>query len=255
MKRIFNHKKDTPDIRDLKFNKQVILLPTSLVPKKFSLADICKLPAILDQGDLGSCTANAGSNSLRYILIKNKKREIQPSRLYIYYFTRVLQNTVNDDSGCTLRNMMKAIVSRGACDENNWQYIISKFKEKPTQIAIDEGMNRRRNFQYLSINQDLPTIKNAIVQGYPIVIRIMVYSSFMNPIVARTGEVPIPNKKNETLLGGHAVTIVSYDDNTRKFGLMNSWGEDWGNKGYFTMPYNYILRNDLAFDFWTIRMF
>ena len=83
----------------------------------------------------------------------------------------------------------------------------------------------------------------------------MVYSSFMSPDVSRTGDVPLPNRKTETLLGGHAVTIVSYDDTTRKFGLMNSWGEDWGNKGYFTLPYNYVLNVQLAFDFWTIRMF
>ena len=255
MKRIFNHQRDTPDIRDLKFHKEIFLLSPLKVPNKFSLGDICKLPAILDQGDLGSCTANAASNSLRYLLIKNKKKEIQPSRLYIYYFTRVLQNTVNFDSGCTLRNVMKAIVKNGACDENNWKYIIPRFAQRPTQLAITDGMNRRRNFQYLSVNQDLPTIKNAIVQGFPIVIGIMVFSSFMNPEVSRSGDVPLPNRMIETLLGGHAVTIVSYDDSTKKFGLMNSWGDTWGNKGYFTLPYDYVLNVELAFDFWTIRTF
>jgi C1A family cysteine protease len=58
---------------------------------------------------------------------------------------------------------------------------------------------------------------------------------------------------NEQLLGGHAVLAVGYDDSQRRFIIRNSWGKDWGMQGYFTIPYAYLLDDNLADDFWTIR--
>ena len=54
--------------------------------------------------------------------------------------------------------------------------------------------------------------------------------------------------------GGHAVTAVGYDDFQEVFIVRNSWGEGWGDKGYFYMPYAYITNPDLASDFWAINM-
>jgi C1A family cysteine protease len=57
----------------------------------------------------------------------------------------------------------------------------------------------------------------------------------------------------EQVIGGHAVLAVGYDDATRRFTVRNSWGKDWGKGGYFFMPYSYLLDDNLAADFWTIR--
>jgi C1A family cysteine protease len=54
---------------------------------------------------------------------------------------------------------------------------------------------------------------------------------------------------------GHAVMVVGYDDSAKRVLVRNSWGTDWGIKGYFTMPYDYISDNNLADDLWTIRAF
>jgi C1A family cysteine protease len=78
-----------------------------------------------------------------------------------------------------------------------------------------------------------------------------VYDSFESPEVASTGEVPMPGA-DEQLRGGHAVLAVGYDDSTQRFLVRNSWGDQWGDGGYFTMPYEYLTNPDLAQDFWAI---
>ena len=71
--------------------------------------------------------------------------------------------------------------------------------------------------------------------------------------MAKSGHAPLP-KSNESVVGGHAVAAVGYDDAKQWFLVRNSWGAGWGLKGYFTLPYAYVTAADLASDFWTIRL-
>jgi C1A family cysteine protease len=59
---------------------------------------------------------------------------------------------------------------------------------------------------------------------------------------------------NEQTIGGHAVLAVGYDDSQNWFIIRNSWGTGWGMQGYFTLPYDYLTNDNLADDFWTIRL-
>ncbi|MCX5883700.1 MAG: peptidase, partial [Deltaproteobacteria bacterium] len=79
-----------------------------------------------------------------------------------------------------------------------------------------------------------------------------VYDSFEFQKVAKTGEVDMP-KAGEQMLGGHAVLAVGYDNAAKRFIVRNSWETDWGKKGYFSMPYDYLADRNLSDDFWTIR--
>ena len=63
---------------------------------------------------------------------------------------------------------------------------------------------------------------------------------------------PMP-KENEKVLGGHAVAVVGYCDKQKHFIIRNSWGEEWGDKGYFYMPYKFITNPQYANDFWTVE--
>jgi C1A family cysteine protease len=80
-----------------------------------------------------------------------------------------------------------------------------------------------------------------------------VYDSFESQDVAKTGVVPMPTP-DESVLGGHAVVAVGYDDSTQRFLVRNSWGSGWGQEGYFTIPYAYLTDAGLSADFWTLRM-
>ena len=91
---------------------------------------------------------------------------------------------------------------------------------------------------------------NCLADGFPFVFGFTVYESFETLKVAQTGIVPMP-KKSERTLGGHAVMAIGYDQKQKHFIVRNSWGPQWGQAGYFTMPYAYL--ETLASDFWTIR--
>ena len=88
--------------------------------------------------------------------------------------------------------------------------------------------------------------------GFPIVFGISVYESFESEEVAKTGIVQLP-EKTEKMLGGHAIVIVGYDQEKHLFIFRNSWGEDWGDKGYGYLPFEYVCDKDLASDFWVVN--
>ena len=235
-----------PDHRDYEYAIQnSITLPTNI-----DLRLNC--PIIYDQGQLGSCTANAIAAAIEYEQIKEKdKTPFIPSRLFIYYNERLMEGTVKQDAGAAIRDGMKIVATNGTCKEITWPYIISKFKSKPNKKAYIEGLKYISKI-YSSVSQDLNSIKTVLFNNDPIVFGFTVYESFESDIVAKTGIVPMPTK-NEKVLGGHAVLIVGYDDTKQMFLIRNSWGTNWGLNGYFWMPYNYIIDPNLASDFWVIK--
>jgi C1A family cysteine protease len=246
MTKRYTWRRDLPDQRDY----QLGLKAVAKLPSKVDLTP--QMPAICDQGELGSCTACAGGGAFHYTLIKENKPAYTPSRLFIYYNERVLDNTVKYDAGSSIRTCMKALNKYGAANESVWPYLIPKFKTKPTVGVYTDGAKHQVT-EYLSVKQDLASLKTTLSQGYPVVFGFSVYSSFETAAVATTGTVPLP-KKTESLLGGHAVVLVGYDDATARFTVRNSWGTEWGKNGYFTMPYSYVTNPGLAGDFWTIKV-
>jgi C1A family cysteine protease len=230
------------------------------LPASFNLRD--QMPHALDQGNLGSCASNVASNVLRFLLKKEHLKEFQPSRLYIYWNTRVnIENSPpNQDTGVCIRDVCKSLNKYHVCDEILCPYDISKFSVAPSLLAY-KNANLHKKIRYVSVPQNLTSIKHAILLGIPIMIGIQIYENFESIEVAKTGIVPMPDVENENHLGGHAVTLVGYDDNTKRFTCLNSWGpvegelDGWGDHGYFTIPYDYILDSDLAQDFWQITFF
>lgn len=95
-------------------------------------------------------------------------------------------------------------------------------------------------------------MRSCLADGFPFVFGFTVYESFESQQVAKSGVVSMP-KPTERALGGHAVLGVGYNDAKKTFIVRNSWGDDWGQKGYFIMPYKYLSDRNLADDFWTIR--
>lgn len=241
---------DTPDHRDLPF-----LAGVTRVPSAVSLRPHC--PPVYDQGDLGSCTANALCNAFRFAVLQQPASRIRdvamfaPSRLFLYYEERKLENTVASDAGAEIRDGAKVLHTTGVCQETLCPYDVAKFAEAPSKAALADALTHQ-SITYLRVAGTEAALKAALAAGYPVVVGISVYESFESAAVAKTGTVPLP-KRNEELLGGHAILCIGYDDAAKRFTLMNSWGDGWGDKGYFTLPYGYLGNPDLASDFWAIE--
>ena len=205
---------------------------------------------IEDQGNLGSCTGNAIAGAIE-LLHKRQNRTLDISRLFIYYYERMLIGTVNYDSGAYIRDGIKACYTYGAPTENLWPYNISKFKTVPPKTAIADAAKRKVTSYQRAI--DFNAVIDAITSGYPVTIGFNVYSSFASSAVAKTGIMPYPNTSKEQLLGGHAVLIVGYNKNNNTFIVRNSWGTRWGDQGYFYMPFQVIQNTKMSSDFWVIK--
>jgi len=238
---------DLPDQRDHMFAAPTAVL--AKMPAKVDLRPQC--PPVVDQGQLGSCTANAIGNAHRFDQMKQAvAKSFMPSRLFIYYNERAMEGTVNSDSGAMIRDGIKSIAQLGVCDEVDWPYLITKFKTKPPAACYKKALAHQA-LTYRRLTQNSVQMKSCLASGYPFVFGFTVYESFESQAVAKTGVVPMP-ASNEKILGGHAVLAVGYDDASQRFTVMNSWSDKWGMKGFFTIPYGYLNDAGLASDFWTI---
>jgi C1A family cysteine protease len=238
---------DLPDARDHLYAAPPRYL--SDLPAQLSLRDQCPKD-LYDQGQLGSCTANAIGAAFEFDLLKQKVTDYMPSRLFIYYNERTMEGTVDSDSGAMIRDGIKSVSKQGVCPEDSWKYDITQFAEKPPENCYTEAMARRVT-SYQRVPRVLNQMKGCLANGLPFVFGFSVYESFESAEVAKTGTVPMPSS-GESLLGGHAVLAVGYDDATQRFLVRNSWGEGWGNGGYFTLPYAYLTDRSLASDFWAV---
>jgi len=240
---------DIPDHRDHLYAAPVVMLQA--LPPSVDLRSHC--PPVYDQGQLGSCTANAIAAAMQFDRMKQKQKpEFIPSRLFIYYNERVMEGTVDSDSGAMIRDGIKSVSKQGDCPEREWPYDIAKFAEKPKPKCYKDAL-KYKAIQYQRLVRNLNQMKGCLASGFPFVFGFTVYESFESQQVAQTGIVPMP-QPTEQLMGGHAVLAVGYDDAQQRFIVRNSWGEGWGMHGYFTMPYTYLNDSDLSDDFWTIRL-
>lgn len=221
------------------------------LPKRFDLRASC--PPVYNQGQLGSCTANAIGAAVEFCLMRQKAAQVfTPSRLFLYYNERVTNNNVMCDSGAPIRDGIKSIASLGDCPEAAWPYAIDKFAAKPPANCY-KAARKYKAVNYSRIQRNLDHLKACLASGYPFVFGITVYSSFEGEAVHKSGHLHMP-ASTEKPAGHHAVLAVGYDDSHQWFVVRNSWGSDWGLEGYFTMPYAYLMDEHLSADFWTLRV-
>jgi C1A family cysteine protease len=243
--RRYGWKPSLPDLRDHIADASELRVLDEVDPR----AD---LPDVFDQGQLGSCTANAVAGAVEYDAKLNGSDPGLLSRLWIYYYERKIEGSPADkDTGAQGRDGFKVCKTIGVPLEKDWPYDIAKFSEEPQASLADEARQHRIS-NYRSVPRNLDSMRAVLSNRQTIAFGFTVYESFESPDVAKTGIVPMPTR-NERTLGGHEVLLVGYLKNEPNYGLVrNSWGTGWGLQGYFLMPWAYIVDANLASDFRTI---
>lgn len=239
-------------------------------PKSVDLRQWCS--PIEDQGQLGSCTANAAVGVVEYFERRSAGKHLDGSRLFVYKTTRNLLG-VTGDTGAWLRNAMAALVLCGVPNERYWPYTDADpaFDAEPPQFvyAVADNYEALKYFAHDPLNSNisrqavLDSVKKYLAAGVPSMFGFWGYPSFDSGDAP--GHVPVPT--DQELAGdpswGHAIVAVGYDDNlkitntisnTTTTGALlfrNSWGTGWGDNGYGRMSYEYVLKG-VALDFWSL---
>ena len=251
---------DLPDARDHLYMAPHIAVGN--LPASVDLKSGC--PAVYDQEQIGSCTANAIGGAFEFETLRQALTDFMPSRLFIYYNERSMEHHVGTDSGAQIRDGIKSVAKVGVCPETEWPYDGDQAEgdgswppghlaaKKPTAQCYTDAKEHRVT-TYQRVLQTPDQLRGCLAAGFPIVFGFTVYESFESAAVAQSGTVPMPSP-GEKVLGGHAVLAVGYDDSTQRFLVRNSWGTGWGDGGYFTMPYAYLTSSSLSSDFWTVRI-
>ncbi len=237
---------DLPDYRDFPYAK-IARAPLAL-PAAVDLRAQCS--PVEDQGQLGSCTANALVGALELLEKKDGAAFTDLSRLFVYYNERAREHHTHVDSGAYLRDGIKTLARQGVCPESLWPYDIAAFARRPPKVCYATARDHQILAYYRIDGVD--QCRQCLAEGFPFVFGFTVYSAFMSTEMARTGILDMPGP-DESVQGGHAVMACGYDDAQRRVLVRNSWGAAWGIDGYFTMPYDYIASRNLSDDFWAVR--
>ncbi len=242
----FGWKKDHPDYRDRKLAIAAPVPTPPVVDLRFGLS-------CYDQLTTSSCVGNAVAGALQYEQHKRGEPLVIPSRLFLYYNARRYERSTMQDNGSQIRDAIKGLAKIGVCAETMWPFDEESVTHQPGRECYDAA-KLEKAIDYAKVPQLLPTIKQTLVAGVPIIFGFTVYSGFESPEVAKTGIVGMP-QAGEDPIGGHAVLCVGYSEPAQMFLVRNSWSDEWGGPmvGHFQLPYDYLLNPDLSSDLWCVR--
>jgi hypothetical protein len=236
----------------------VLLTPPAAEPVKAVAFTTGPLPAsvdytadiklVRDNGAEGSVVGQALATAMEYQIAKATGAERRISARYIYYAARKAGGLdLASDTGAQLGDAVAALSTKGAVEDSVWPYRPGEFAANPPPAVETAPRFRIADAKQLS---GLDAVKRALAENGPVVAGISVYHEMMSDKTAKTGVVPMP-AKSSTVMGGHAIVIVGYDDEKQRVKFVNSWGKDWGDHGFGYLPYEYIER--YMSDAWTFK--
>lgn len=215
-------------------------------PEWYSLQAYAPVP--YNQGQLGSCTANAICGVLKMLdPARGTAATFEPSRLWVYSQEELKEDPGQpiEDRGADAADGCMVINQMGVCSEALMPYTmdaegnVTDFGQEPSAAAVaDAAEHKYPLFQNVPV--ELANVRHLVSQGEPVLLAFLVYPSFESQAVEETGQMPMPSAEEVAAgpIGGHEVVIIGY--NATSLLVLNSWGASWGNAGLFEMPNQYL---------------
>lgn len=245
MERKFGALRDVHDVRDRMYRTASPARPAVL------RVDLREWGGpIKDQGEEGSCTGHAFSSAREWIARRYEKISPILSPQCLYAEELLASNDFPKDEGAMPRTGCQVLTALGCCETALYPYIAGQIT-KPTPAQIGNALKYKTGAYHRigSLSDFLGCLADAT--PWPVLIGFTVYDSFMSDQVAETGIMPVP-KSGEQQQGGHEVLCLGYDFSKQLALIQNSWGNDWGQRGYFWMPFEVIASPDT--DLWMVHI-
>lgn len=210
------------------------------------------MPPVYNQRHLNSCSANALAAALWFEEHHRHAhaRYPTPSRLFIYFNERAIEGTLATNGPVSLRSGYKTVNRDGVCAERLWPYDVRRFR-RPPPASCRKAAKAHKAIRYMRVQTNLTDMRACLANHQPFTFGFSVHETFKSRLVKQTGVAPFPTHLDKSL-GGHAMLVVGYLEDSRHFIVRNSWGASWGDDGYCYIPYHYLMEPNLAWDFWTV---
>jgi C1A family cysteine protease len=228
----------------LKISRKTVKLPTRKVMPVRPKYDLrAYMPVIKDQGGYPHCAAYAASAGLNYFNKVDVGEHVNFYEPWVYDEARKVAGMRDPmKGGVYLRSVLKLAHKIGVMPRKEWSVLLRRPKKKGS--SLEQALSNYRIESYASVEyRDTEAVKEAISTFGPLFCGVKVYDSWRQ--VGRDGQLP-DNPSN--YLGGHAILLVGWDDDTSQWIFRNSWGA-WGDDGYGYLDYRYLYDN--CFSCWS----
>ncbi|MGB0732239.1 MAG: C1 family peptidase [Pontibacterium sp.] len=221
------------------------------LPSQYSLKS--HLPPILSQGEQGSCVGWSSAYAARTLLDSKAKPQRKHSNnafspSFVYNQIRLGQQC---KKGSYIPEALDVLKYQGVLPLSQFPYNENQCFQTPSasqkQAAAEHRIGDwRRLFSKTSTNRHIP-VRRALAQGHPVVIGMNIPESFFNykgGVYRATKNEYKAIRSNDPALqrrylgGGHAMTAIGYNDQQQWIEVANSWGTDWGEKGFIRISWD-----------------
>lgn len=242
---------DPFDARDLEYMPRLEPLPVSVNQR-------AARHAVLHQ-EGSSCTGHALAGLIDTVLARTPDAKGKPPRVSPYMLYRLGRRydefPGEADAGSSLRGVFRGWFHHGAALAEAWPTLRMNPEPDLTDDAFARLCRERPLGAYYRVNAfRLDDMQSAINELYAVAVSGAVHDGWRVPVLMKdpaTGKdihVIVRSEESESL-GGHAYILVGY--NQVGFLVQNSWGTEWGDGGFATLPYDDWL--DSAYDAWVAR--
>jgi hypothetical protein len=196
----------------------------NVTPGKSS--DLTWQTKVLDQGPLGSCTAQAVAQGIWNAQARTGGMQLLPSRLFLYYLARARAGEQSIDAGSQVSTVFDVAADAGVPAENFWGYDVAQFAEMPDTMAFQKAYDAQGvigvdYIEFGDVADPVDLIRRANSAGYTVQFGSDVTTDYADQ---EPTEIIHLNPK-AAVVGGHAQTVCGYDDDREYVLVMGSWGD------------------------------